>query len=151
MNKCGKAPMVRKPRPSMQEIYLLFARLIATRSSCLRQSQGAVITSADLTNILSVGYNGSLRGGAHTCTEDAQPGKCGCFHAEANAILKVTVNDPNKIMFCTSSPCQNCAEMIIQSQFSAVYYINEYRDPSPVHLLQSFGITCGRIKPEDWK
>lgn len=144
-NKCGKAPNTF--RPTMEDVYLLFARLIATRSTCRRASQGAVIASANLENIYSVGYNGSLRGGAHTCTEDAAPGQCGCFHAESNAILKVTQKDPNKVMFCTTAPCQKCAEMIIQSQFSQVYYINAYRDTVPVHLLEQFGIKCTQLDP----
>lgn len=41
----------------------------------------------------------------------------------------------------THSPCMACAIAIVQTGVKAVYYINEYRDTSPIDYLKSKGIT----------
>lgn len=40
----------------------------------------------------------------------------------------------------THSPCMACAIAIVQTGISTVYYINEYRDLSPIEYLKSKGI-----------
>lgn len=125
-------------RLSMEEIYLLFCLILSTRSTCKRMKTAAIITSKDLRRIYSLGYNGSVHGFPHKCTK--QKGRCGCIHAETNALLKVQVYDPEKIMFSVYSPCQTCAKHIIQSGFSKFYYIEEYRDNKGIDILLKGGV-----------
>lgn len=129
------------PRLPLYEIYLRMAELIALRSTCIRAKTGAVIASHDLTKIYSVGYNGNIKGGVNSC--NGIEGGCNCIHAEENALLKVTAEDKNKVLFCNFSPCRNCAKKIIQSGFSDIFYREEYRDTISLKLLHFNNIrTC---------
>ena len=53
-------------RPSTDEYFMEMARLVSTRSTCLRRKVGAVIVKDK--RVLSTGYNGSPRGTRH-CEE----------------------------------------------------------------------------------
>lgn len=52
-------------RPSWDSIWMQFAKTIASRSIDPRFKVGAVITTFDNTQVLSVGYNGDEAGGAN--------------------------------------------------------------------------------------
>jgi dCMP deaminase len=54
------------PRPPWEEYFMEIARVVSTRSSCLRRHVGAVVVKNR--QILSTGYNGVPRGLAH-CEE----------------------------------------------------------------------------------
>ena len=56
----------RMERPSTDEYFMEMARLVSTRSTCLRRKVGAVIVKDK--RVLSTGYNGSPRGTRH-CEE----------------------------------------------------------------------------------
>lgn len=135
-------------RPSIEEIYMMFAIILSFRSTCKRSKTAAIITSRDLRRIYSVGYNGSPHKFPHNCT--GLPGRCGCIHAELNALLKVQVYDPEKIMFTIMSPCPTCAKYIIQSGFSKIYYLKQYRKKQGLKLLNQAGIQTEKItiRPE---
>jgi dCMP deaminase len=134
----------RKNKPDkipMYEVYLRMAELISNRSTCIRLKTGAVIVSSDLSKVYSMGYNGNIQGGVNSC--NGISGECGCIHSEENALLKMTFDDKNKVLFCTHSPCKNCAKKIIQSGFSDVFYREEYRDSVPIKFLHFYGVrTC---------
>jgi dCMP deaminase len=128
----------------MYEVYLRMAELISNRSTCIRLKTGAVIASSDLSKVYAIGYNGNIHGGVNSC--NGISGECGCIHSEENALLKVTSDDKNKVLFCTHSPCKNCAKKIIQAGFSDVFYRNEYRDTKPIKFLHFYGVrTCHYI------
>ena len=122
-------------RPSMHEIYLKMAKLIATRSTCMRQQNGAVITSIDMRRVLAIGYNGAPHNAPHCIGGD--PGDCGCIHAELNAMLKIVSPEPS-IMFITTSPCMNCAKAIMQTNIQEIYYLNTYRDETPIEYILKY-------------
>lgn len=127
-------------RPRWDDIYLTLALILSQRSTCKRASVGSVITSWDHTRVLSVGYNGNYRGGPNTCDTDV-PGACGCVHGETNSIIKLNYNDPeDKRMYCTTSPCYNCAKMIIQANIREVVYHKRYRKTDGIELLQNNNI-----------
>lgn len=122
--------------------HMIFAYVVASNSSCKRLKVGAVVTNFDLDTIYGFGYNGNAAGLANTC-DSSEPGKCGCIHAESNALLKVRENDKNKILFVTHTPCLGCAKLIINSGFKYVYYGESYRDTSSLKILNYSGIrTC---------
>ena len=64
------------------------------------------------------------------------------LHAESNAILKSGKNYQSvqgSTMYCTLSPCFECAKMIIQSGVSKVIYEELfYRDNGSVEFLSKF-------------
>lgn len=127
-------------RPSLESIYLEFASLLAKRSTCKRRSVGAVITTKDLTQVLGIGYNGGPKGFPNDrCREDLVGG-CGDLHSEINALIKCGRGTPDKIMFVTVSPCRMCATAMINSGFSRVHYIQEYRDTEGIDMLRFAGI-----------
>lgn len=139
-------------RISKEEMYMRMALILSARSTCRRKDEsgsikrvGCIITTHDLNNVLSVGYNGNAAGLEDRCDNPDQPGNCGCLHAEENAISKCHAPDRNKIMFSTDSPCVRCSKFIIQNGFSKVYYLRQYRVTDGLALLHKVGIETAQI------
>ena len=132
------------------------AREVSTRSTCGRKNVGALIVRDK--NILSTGYNGSIRGMAH-CDEvghDMRDGHCvRTVHAEANAITKVarSFNSSNgATLYVTASPCIECAKLIIQAGILRVVYGEPYHLEDGLNLLDRAGIEivfCDKNKLSD--
>lgn len=82
---------------------------------------GAVVVSPDMSQ-LSYGYNGFPRGIADT------PHRLGnkevknrlTVHAEVNAIVNAARDLRGWTLYCTKTPCHNCAAAIIQARISEV-------------------------------
>lgn len=128
-------------RPSWDEVWMDTARLIARRSCDPRYRVGAIVVTADNTQVLSVGYNGNYKGGPNE-VESAIPGESGMLHAEINALLKLDYNNPKrKVMYVTLSPCRMCCKAIVNAGISEVVYDKEYRDTTGIEILQQVGIT----------
>lgn len=122
--------------------HMVHAYLIAHRSSCARLSVGCVITSFDLDQVYAFGLNGNAKQLKNDC-DSPEPGRCGCVHAEANALIKCSERDKTKIVFATHSPCLACAKLLINSGVSYVFYGKAYRDTTPLQLLHHSGVrTC---------
>jgi dCMP deaminase len=118
------------------------AEELARRSTCRRRAVGAVITSADLTQVLGVGYNGGAKGLNNQCLMPGGPDDpcVTCIHAETNAVAKAGSTDTGKWAFITHSPCVLCATLLINSNVAHVLYRSEYRDRSGIDLLHQAGI-----------
>lgn len=74
------------------------------------------------------------------------------LHAEANAITKLarsTQNCEGATIYITSSPCVECAKLIIQSGIKRVVYGEEYRSKDGIKLLEMAGIIVYVIKKPD--
>jgi dCMP deaminase len=125
-------------RIPLEEVYMRMAEELAKRSTCARTQVGSVITTGDLTQVLGIGYNGNARGLPNRC-DSAEPGRCGCLHSEANALIKAGAQVEGKLMFVTVSPCVMCAKMIVNSNVGRVYYRTKYRDPAGVEVLRQGG------------
>lgn len=115
------------------------AEELAKRSTCARTQVGSVIANADLTQVLGIGYNGNARGLPNGC-DLPEPGRCGCIHSEANALIKAGASIPGKVMFVSHSPCVMCAKMIVNSNVAGVLYRNAYRDPAGLEVLRQGGV-----------
>jgi dCMP deaminase len=126
-------------RIPLEEVYMRMAEELAKRSTCARSSVGTVITTADLTQVLGIGYNGNARGLPNSC-DSPEPGRCGCLHSEANALIKAGASTPGKLLFVTLSPCVMCAKMIVNSNVARVYYRTGYRDPAGLEVLSRGGV-----------
>lgn len=121
------------------------AELTAQRSTCARLKVGCVIANAELTNIVSFGYNGPGRALPNGCTSET-PGACGCLHAEENALIKAPYDAGPLVLFTTTLPCSNCAQRILNSRVTAVYYREWYRDPTGLGYLSRGGVEFTLLK-----
>ena len=131
-------------RVSWETYFMNIATEVATRSTCDRKHVGAVIVRNK--NILSTGYNGSIKGLPH-CDEvghEMVDGHCiRTTHAEANAIVQAAKNGVsinNSEIFVTASPCYNCFKLIANSGIKVIYYRELYRDQRITDRAKEVGI-----------
>lgn len=133
------------------------ARVVATRSSCLRRQVGAVLVKNR--QILATGYNGVPRGMAHCeergCMRDQlgipsgeRHELCRGLHAEQNAIIQaayhgIAVNGAE--LFCTHQPCVTCAKTLINAGITAVHFCGEYPDLLSVEMFEEAGTRLVRM------
>lgn len=128
-------------RPSFEEICLQAAVALSARSTCRRLAVGAVIASTDFRKILAWGYNGNASGLKNDCDSD-EPGKCGCIHAETNAVVNCDApRATEKVVLCTHLPCVACAKLLINlGNVKRVLYVNDYRIKDSLGLFETVGI-----------
>lgn len=131
-----------RTRIGRDELYIEIVKLVAQRSTCLRKQVGAILVKEG--RIITTAYNGPPSGFPH-CTKDTCKGKnCNIsIHAEMNAIAfaaKSGVSIEGSTMYCTMSPCINCAKVILNSGIVRVVYFEEYRLREGIELLKNNGI-----------
>ena len=93
--------------------------------------------------IISDGYNGTPSGFENVCEDDSGITKPYVLHAEANAITKLarsSNNSDGSTLYVTSSPCIECAKLIIQAGIRRVVYSEQYRLQDGIQLMQRAGI-----------
>jgi len=121
--------------------YLEMARIWAQNSYCKRRQVGALIVKGKM--IISDGYNGTPSGFENICEDENNKTKPYVLHAEANAITKVAKSgnsSENATLYITTSPCLECAKLIIQSGISRVVFSEKYRIEDGLRLLERAGI-----------
>ena len=121
--------------------YLEMAGTWAKNSYCERRKVGALIVKDKM--IISDGYNGTPSGFENICEDDSDNTKPYVLHAEANAITKVAKSNnssENATLYVTTSPCMECAKLIIQSGIKRVVYCNQYRKNDGLELLKRANI-----------
>ena len=117
------------------------AQVWAKNSYCKRRQVGALIVKDRM--IISDGYNGTPSSFENICEDEQGLTKPYVLHAEANAITKVAKSNNSSegaTLYITSSPCMECAKLIIQSGIVRVVYCNEYRITDGLELLKKAGI-----------
>jgi len=117
--------------------YLEMANIWASNSYCRRRQVGALIVKGKM--IISDGFNGTPAGFENVCEDEDNKTKLYVLHAEANAITKVAKSNnssENATLYVTSSPCMECAKLIIQSGIRRVVYCNLYRNTEGLDLLK---------------
>jgi len=125
------------------------AMMLAERSTCARLHVGCVVVSGDNQRVLSIGYNGSWRGGPNGC-DSTEPGNCGCLHAEDNSLIKLNYNDAaEKKLYTTIMPCSYCAKRIINAGIQEVIYLHEYRKTEGIEILKEAGIKVRQLPSWD--
>jgi dCMP deaminase len=143
MNGNGKTPF---KRPSWDEYFIEIAKVVGSRSTCLRRRYGAVIVKDYV--IISTGYNGAPRGSVN-CVDrgicrrkelNVPAGEryelCEAVHAEQNAIIN---GAPDRMKDATiyiagfeednspaeGKPCLLCRRMIRNAQIQQVVYLKK--------------------------
>ena len=135
------------------------ARVVASRSNCVKRRVGAVIALDR--RIISTGYNGTPRGvancfdgGCPRCASDTASGEnlgdCICAHAEENAIVQAAyhgISVRGGILYCTISPCLMCSKMIINAGIAEVIYEHEYEFTTQAKsLFEEAGVKCRQFE-----
>lgn len=126
--------------------YLEMARVWALNSYCKRRQVGALIVKDKM--IISDGYNGTPSGFENNCEDEDGRTKPYVLHAEANAITKVAKSNNSSegaTLYITTSPCLECAKLIIQSGITRVVYCDRYRVEDGIKLLQRTGILVDEL------
>lgn len=113
----------------------------ANLSVSLTHKVACMIFKRDFSSIPAFGYNGSYAGAEinpETNGEEISlaPGHSGFVHAEMNCLIKFTEKNPEDyVVFLTLSPCYICAQLIINAGFKYVYWLENYRDTSHLHIF----------------
>lgn len=101
--------------------------------------------------IISDGYNGTPSGFENVCEDENNITKPYVLHAEANAITKVARSNNSSegaTLYVTSSPCIECAKLIIQAGIKRVVYSDAYRLSDGIDLLERAGVDLESIGTE---
>lgn len=148
-------------RPSWDRYFMDIAHMVATRSTCLRRSVGAIAVSSR--RILATGYNGTPRGLRH-CEEvgclrqqlDIPSGQrhelCRGLHAEQNCIIQAAVHGvqlEGATIYSTFQPCVVCAKMLINAGITEIVYEGGYPDEMSVEMLSESGVKLRRLEPQE--
>lgn len=121
--------------------YLKMAMIWAENSYCKRRQVGALIVKDKM--IISDGYNGTPVGFENVCEDENNLTKPYVLHAEANAITKVACSHNSSMgatMYATTSPCIECAKLIIQAGICRVVYCDRYHNMDGCDLLERAGV-----------
>lgn len=145
-------------RPSWDQYFIEIARLVATRSTCLRRKVGAVVVKER--HILATGYNGTPKGITHCEAEGCLreklkvlPGErhelCRGLHAEQNALLQAAlygISLKDSIFYCTNQPCIICAKMLINAGIKEIVILDGYPDQMAREMFQEAKIKIRKPK-----
>jgi len=131
-------------RDSWDHYFMNIAQVVASRATCPRKSVGCVIVRDR--NILSTGYNGSIRGLPHCSDVGCILDNNHCIatvHAEANAIIHAAKNGvgiSHASLYVTASPCWNCFKLIANADIKRIVYGEFYREDRIFSIAQQLGI-----------
>lgn len=137
--------MCQNNRIGRGEYFLDVAKLTSKRSTCPKKQVGAVLTLDN--RIIATGYNGVLPNQNHEDGIDEE-GVTHTVHAEANIIAfcaRHGIKTEGAILWTTLSPCDKCAELIIQSGIKEVSFIEVYRETSGLDKLVNNGVIVYNI------
>ncbi|HET6516467.1 MAG TPA: dCMP deaminase family protein [Thermodesulfovibrionales bacterium] len=141
--KNGKTP---PGRPSWDEYFIEIAKVVSSRSTCLRRRYGAVIVKDHV--IVSTGYNGAPRGSVNCVDRDTCKRRelnvpageryelCEAVHAEQNAIINGSPERMKDAVIyiagfeedqtaAEGKPCLLCKRMIRNAQIQQVVYLSK--------------------------
>lgn len=126
------------------------AAIWAKNSYCKRRQVGALIVKDKM--IISDGFNGTPEGFENECEDENDKTKAYVLHAEANAITKVAKSGNNSLgatLYATTSPCIECAKLIIQAGIKRVVYLDDYRNDDGFKLLKRANIEVINFKDNE--
>ena len=130
--------------------YMRMARIWAENSYCKRRRVGALIVKDKM--IISDGYNGTPSGFENVCEDENNVTKPYVLHAEANAITKIARSGNNSdgaTLYVTTSPCIECAKLIIQADIRRVIYGEKYRIEDGINLLKRANIDVEYVSVDE--
>ena len=145
--------MIEDGRKPLKEIYMENAINWSKRATCLRKRVGCVAVRDG--RIIATGYNGSPSGAPH-CTDEGceieiiNEREC-CIrtlHAE-QAIISFCAKNGIPLngsdLYCTLSPCNACAKLIVNSGINNVFFLEKYTGLDGSDFLNKMGINCEQL------
>lgn len=121
-------------RPSKKSYFLSMARLVSTRSTCVRRQVGCILV--DKNNfVLATGYNGVGKGQVHCITTPCAGAnfprgkgldKCEAIHAEQNALLQCKDTQKISKAYITMSPCITCGKLLLNTSCQEIIFSEEW-------------------------
>lgn len=151
--------MSRFMRPTWDEYFMNIAKVVATRSNCMKRKVAAIIVKDR--RVISTGYNGTPRG-AKNCNEGGCPrcnslaasgtalDECLCSHGEENAITQAAyygIRLKGATLYSTFAPCLLCTKMIINSGIAEVVFNQDYPlNDRALGLLRECGIVLRQYR-----
>jgi dCMP deaminase len=149
-------------RPDWDEYFMSVARVVSSRSNCVKRKVAAVVTIDK--RIVSTGYNGTPRG-TRNCNEGGCPrcnafgkggvdlGECLCSHGEENAITQAAyhgVSLRGATLYTTYCPCLLCTKMIINAGIKEVVFNLAYPlGEQSIKLLGEAGVIARQLETKD--
>lgn len=133
------------------------AKLVSTRSTCLRRQVGVVIVKDR--HVLSTGYNGAPKGTQHCedtgCLREllnVPSGErhelCRGVHAEQNAVAQAAyfgISVKGGTLYTTTFPCSLCAKILINAGIVEIVYDEGYMDDLSKSLLSETNIVVRQV------
>ena len=144
-------------RPDWDHYFMEIAKVVASRSTCLRRHVGALLVLDK--RILSTGYNGTPSGLKH-CREvgclreqlKVPSGErhelCRGLHAEQNAIIQAAIHGvaiKGATLYCTHYPCAVCAKMLVNAGIKNIVLAENYPDKLAGEIFGEAGISTAFI------
>lgn len=156
-------------RPTVDEYFMDAARLVASRSTCVRRSVGCVLVNAR-NHVLATGYNGVAAGEAH-CNDlavhpedralrfpnmcdgaNAESGKnldsCLAIHAEQNAVLQCSDVYAIDRAYVTAFPCPTCSKLLLNTSCREIVYDQPYGDGVGLRIWLAGGRLARKLDGE---
>lgn len=144
----------------LDRTYMTCAYAMAQLSHAVRRKVGSIIVAPPpFDGIIAEGVNGTPSGFDNCCeTEEFDPlcidgpidrakprlvTKDICLHAESNAIAKLARNTHSSVgatLYCTLSPCLECAKLIVQARIARVVYAEQYPYPGHTGEVRAMGL-----------
>jgi dCMP deaminase len=145
-------------RPTYDEYFMRIAKIVATRSTCLRRQVGSVIVKDN--HLLSTGYNGPPKGMKHCDETGCMREKlniprgerhelCRGLHAEQNAIIQAAVfgiSIKDGTIYTTHFPCSVCAKMLVNAELKEIVYEESYPDELSINILEESNINMRQFR-----
>ncbi len=134
---------------SLDKRYMRMAQIWAENSYCQRRKVGALMVKDQM--IISDGYNGTPAGFENCCEDETGHTYPFVLHAEANAITKIACTSNSSkgaTLYVTTSPCIECAKLIIQAGINRVVFSEHYRLQDGIELLKKAGIEVDFVEPD---
>lgn len=145
-------------RQSRDAYFMAIAKLVSTRSVCLRRSVGAVLVVDK--HIIATGYNGPPKGLEHCdvkgCIREQlniahgeHQEICRGLHAEQNALIQTALSGSSckgATIYITHQPCNVCAKMLINAEITRIVYNGEYPDKHALEIIKEANIQLDKQK-----
>ena len=131
-------------------MYMQIAAEAAYQSVSRRRKVGACIVSEE--GLIAIGFNGTPPGADNCCEYEAKTNhiylpnletKPEVIHAERNALDKLARQDvPTKgaILFVTTAPCLECAELLASVGIREVYYREVQSNTKGIEFLKKANV-----------
>lgn len=127
-------------REMKARVFIDFALQLRAFSPCKKRSVACIIFDDRYQRIEAIGYNGPPVGEDHSyCLGDVP--KCGCLHAEVNALLKLRAENTSMLhLFSTLAPCITCAGYIVNRDIRTVIYAETLANRQGIARLKRSGV-----------